>query len=132
MGRDNGGLWWKTSKVGRSMRAHDCNGDKTADSSGECDFIESIVALQYRHHLDIIYCTFREKWVLEVFFFFNGTTALASEQNLNILGSYVYFVPWTICWNNPVSFASHGFPPPLPSLINKMTHKRMKGVSFAL
>lgn len=79
MGRDNGGLWWKTSKVGRSMRAHDCNGDKTADSSGECDFIESIVALQYRHHLDIIYCTFREKWVLEVLFFFQWDNCLGKR-----------------------------------------------------
>ena len=43
----------------------DCNGDKTADSSGVCDFIESIVALQYHLHLNIIYYTFREKWVLE-------------------------------------------------------------------
>lgn len=67
MERDNGGLWWKISTVGRSMRAHDCNGDKTADSSGGCDFIESIVALQYHLHLDIIYCTFKEKWVLEAF-----------------------------------------------------------------
>lgn len=44
-----------------SGEVHDCNGDKTADSSGGWDFIESIVALQYRLHLDIIYCTFKEK-----------------------------------------------------------------------
>lgn len=49
------------------MRAHDCNGDKTADSSGGCGFIESIVGLQYHLHLDIIYCTFKEKLVWKLF-----------------------------------------------------------------
>lgn len=65
MERDNRGLWWTISTVGRSIRANDCNVGKTADSSGACDFIESIVALQYHRHLDIIYCTFKKKWVLE-------------------------------------------------------------------
>lgn len=67
MERDNRGRWWKISTVGSFLRAHDCNGDKTADSSGGCDFIESIVAPQYRLHLDIIYCTFKEKWLWMLF-----------------------------------------------------------------
>lgn len=67
MERDNRGLGWKISTVGSFMRVHDCNGDKTADSSGGCDFIESIVAPQYRLHLGIIYCTFKEKWLWNLF-----------------------------------------------------------------
>lgn len=67
MERANRCLWWKISVVGRFMRVHDCNGDKTADSSGGWDFIESIVALKYHLHLDIIYCILKKKWVLETF-----------------------------------------------------------------
>lgn len=52
---------------------------------------------------------------------------LASIGNLNILGSYLSFMPCRIYWNNPVFFASHGVLPLLPSLINKMTHKWRRG-----
>lgn len=47
---------------------------------GDVTLLNPIVALQYHLHLVIIYCTFKEKWVLEAFIFEkNGTIALASN-----------------------------------------------------
>lgn len=116
MERDNRGLWWKISAVGSFMSVHDCNGDKTADSSGGCDFIESIVAPQYHLHLDIIYCNFKEKWLRKLFL--RREDSLSNQIVSKHFSSYVSFMPWTICWRNLVSFASPWFSPPLPSLIN--------------
>lgn len=36
---------------------------------GDVTLLNPVVALQYHLHLVIIYCTFKEKWVLEAFIF---------------------------------------------------------------
>lgn len=100
---------------------------------GDVTLLNPIVALQYHLHLVIIYCTFKEKWVLEAFIFKKWDDRPGKQMESKHLRFLRFFHALiNLLEQIPCFFASHGFLPPLPSLINKMTHKWRRGVSFAL
>lgn len=48
------------------MRVLDCNGDRLQIASGDCDFIEATVTLQYHPFLDMNDCTFERNWMRNI------------------------------------------------------------------